>query len=67
MSDVGVNFITIRIDDKQCTRCYTCIESCPTDALSLDKGIFVHNAYECSYDEVCMDVCPENAIKILEM
>ena len=67
MSDVGVNFCTVRIDDSKCTRCYECIKACPTSALSLDKGIFVHSAYECSYCEVCMDVCPNDALEILEM
>ena len=63
----GVNFITVRIDDSKCTRCYDCIKLCPTSALTLDKGIFIHNAYECAYDEVCMDVCPEQCIEIKEM
>ena len=63
----GINFITVRIDDKKCTRCYDCIKYCPTEALRLDKGIFTHNAYECAYDEVCMDICPERAITIMEM
>ena len=67
MSVVGVNFCTVRIDDKKCSRCYECVENCPTGALTLDKGIFVHNSYECAYDEVCSDICPEGAIRILEM
>lgn len=63
----GVNFITVRIDDKKCKRCYECIRSCPNKALTLEHGIYCHNAYECAYCEVCMDVCEENAIEILEM
>lgn len=63
----GVNFVTVRIDDEKCTRCYECIDCCSTKALSLDKGIFVHSAYECAYCEVCMDVCPEQCITIKEM
>ena len=64
MSNIGVNLVTVRIDDSKCSRCYECMELCPTNALSLDKGIFVHNSYECSYCEVCMDICPEEAIQI---
>lgn len=63
----GNNYITIRIDETKCTRCYDCVDLCPTSALTLDKGIFVHNAYECAYDEVCMNVCPEQCLEILEM
>ena len=62
-----VNFLTVKIDDSKCTRCYTCIDTCPTSALTLESVIFIHNAYECQYCEVCMDVCSNDAIKILEM
>ena len=63
----GVNFLTVRIDDKHCDRCYECVEACPNGALSLDKGIFVHSAYECNYEKECEQACPNNAINILEM
>ena len=67
MTDEGVNFCTVRIDDKKCNRCYECIELCSTGALTLNQSIFCHNAYECAYCEVCMDVCSEEAIQILKM
>lgn len=63
----GINLCTVKIDDKKCERCYECIRNCPTKALTLERGIYCHNAYSCSYCEVCMDVCPQEAIKILEM
>ena len=62
-----VNFVTVRIDDRKCTRCYTCVDECSTGALSLEGVIFCHNAYECSYCESCMMVCQNDAIKILDM
>ena len=66
MSDTGKILCTVRIDDKKCQRCYTCIQACPTSALTLDGVAFVHNAEDCCYDECCLDVCPEEAITILE-
>ena len=63
----GVNFLTVKIDESKCTRCYECIDACTNKALTLDKGIFVHNAYLCAYCEVCMDVCEPECIEILEM
>ena len=33
----GVNFVTVRIDDKKCERCYECIRTCPNKALTLDE------------------------------
>lgn len=63
----GINYVTVRIDDKKCDYCMECINTCPNDALTMEKGIFMHNAYSCAYCEVCMDVCDKEAIKILEM
>ena len=66
MSDTGKILCTVKIDDKRCNRCYECIQACSTSALSLDGATFIHNPADCSYCEVCMDVCPEEAITILE-
>ena len=67
MTDEGINFITVRIDDNKCNRCYECIDICPTGALSLEQSIFMHNAYECNYEKECEKVCKNNAITILDM
>ena len=69
MTNEGVNFCTVRIDDKKCNYCMECVNVCTTGALTYDKAVkvFMHNAYECSYCEVCMDVCEPEAIKILDM
>ena len=62
-----VNFLTVKIDDKKCTHCYTCINTCPTGALYLESVIFCHSAYECNYEKECEQACPNGAIEILEM
>lgn len=62
----GINFVTIRIDEKKCKRCYDCVTYCVSGALTLDKGIFNHDATNCCYCEVCMDVCRTAAIEISE-
>ena len=65
----GVNFCTVRIDSNKCDYCMECVNTCPNGALTYDGDVkvFMHNAYECAYCEVCMDVCEPEAIKILEM
>jgi len=65
----GINFCTVRIDDKKCTYCLECVNTCPNGALTYDETVkcFMHNAYECAYCEVCIDVCPEECIEILDM
>lgn len=66
MSDTGVPLVSVRIDDKRCTYCLECVSVCSTGALTYDK-CFEHNGAECANCEVCMDVCPNEAIKILPM
>ncbi len=65
----GVTFCTVRIDSNKCDYCMECVNTCPNGALTYDSTVkvFMHNAYECAYCEVCMDVCEPEAIKILDM
>lgn len=65
----GVNFCTVRIDSDKCTYCMECVNTCPNNALTYEESVkcFMHNAYECSFDEYCMDICPNSAIQILGM
>ena len=46
-----------------------CVNTCPNGALTYDEEVkcFMHNAYECAYCEVCIDVCEVEALEILEM
>lgn len=42
-----------------CNQCGTCVESCPTDALSINKqGVVMLNKKLCSGCYVCVDACP---------
>lgn len=66
MSDMGVPLATVQINDKQCTYCLDCVDTCPSGALTYDK-CFEHNPDECMNCEVCMDVCEVNAITIMEV
>ena len=58
-------YCNIKVDDQLCEHCYTCVEHCPTDALSIGKGCLEHDQSKCSYDEVCQDVCPNQALKVI--
>jgi len=62
-----INFCTVKIDYDKCTRCLECVNSCPNGALTYYRACFMHNAYECAYCEVCLDVCEPQCIKILDM
>jgi formate hydrogenlyase subunit 6/NADH:ubiquinone oxidoreductase subunit I len=42
-----------------CNQCGTCVDICPTDALSINKhGVVMINKKLCSGCYVCVDVCP---------
>ncbi len=42
-----------------CNQCGTCIEICPTDALSINKnGVVMINRKLCSGCYVCVGICP---------
>ena len=63
MSDIGRFLLTVQIT-KECEYCLTCTSSMsPSGALTYDK-CFEHDSDKCWYCESCMNVCPNDAIKI---
>ena len=50
-----------------CNLCGECVKSCSTDALTIKNDKLIHNSDECQFCEVCMDVCPEYAIRVYEV
>ena len=54
-----------KVDKDECTGCGTCVEECPTEAISLnDDDIAVVNDDDCTECGLCVDSCPTNAIKL---
>ncbi len=49
-----------------CNLCGECVEVCSGKALTIADGKLEFNANVCVYCEVCMDVCPECAIRITD-
>ena len=64
MSDSGVPYVMLQVNDKKCDYCLECTIVCPSGALTYDH-CFEHNPTECMNCEVCMDVCEHDAIKIM--
>lgn len=55
------------IDEETCTGCGTCVEWCPTEAITLgDEGIARRDADACIGCGVCARFCPEAAISLEE-
>ena len=55
--------MAVKIDEEKCTACGSCVEACPTDALSIDGKAKV-NKDECIDCGTCVDECPEGAIEL---
>ena len=55
------------IDKEKCDGCATCVEACPSEAISIgdDEKANV-NAEECVDCEACVDECPNQAISMSE-
>lgn len=62
MSDSGVPLATVQINDKQCTYCLDCVDTCPSGALTYDK-CFEHDSSECWNCESCMGFCDAITIR----
>jgi len=57
--------ITIDYDKCQGPSCAECVDTCPMAIFDIEEDkIIIENEDICSLCEVCMDVCPNEAIKI---
>lgn len=56
------------IDRTACTGCGTCIDACPTGAISTDQreGVSTIDPVQCNDCLACLGVCPNDAIQRVE-
>ena len=54
-----------QIDSAKCIGCDLCVRLCPTQALSMIRGIAVVTAPDmCAYSGICQEICPTQAISL---
>ena len=53
-----------KIDAEKCTGCESCVEECPSEAISMVNDKAVVDADACIDCEVCVDTCPVEAISM---
>lgn len=53
-----------KVDKDRCTGCESCVEECPSDAISMVEDKAVVNPDTCIDCGVCVDACPEEAISM---
>jgi len=51
--------------NKKCTNCTLCEPECPTHSIFAGKGQFVINADTCEGCQICVKICPAEAIAII--
>lgn len=54
------------VDKAKCNACEECIDSCPTEVISMVDGAAWVNPEECIDCEACVDACPEEAISMVD-
>ncbi|MCD6576621.1 MAG: 4Fe-4S binding protein [Anaerolineaceae bacterium] len=54
------------VDPGACSGCAACVSVCPSDAISMAKGVAVIDQSLCTLCQRCLDVCPTGAITAVE-
>ena len=52
------------VSAKKCTKCNTCVENCPVNAMTMDKKSPVIDYNTCIRCYCCQEVCPEGAVTL---
>jgi heterodisulfide reductase subunit A-like polyferredoxin len=52
------------VDSNKCTGCESCVQECPSDAISMADDKAKVNADSCVDCGVCVDACPAGAISL---
>lgn len=56
--------MAVKIDVEKCVGCGTCVEECPSDALSLEDEIAIVDDDLCTECGLCVEVCPSEALSL---
>ena len=56
--------MAVNVNLEKCNGCGTCVESCPSEALSLENEKISVDADACVDCGVCVDECPVEAIEL---
>jgi Fe-S-cluster-containing hydrogenase component 2 len=50
------------VDKEKCTGCETCVDVCPSAAITMQDGVAVVDPELCVDCETCVEECPSEAI-----
>jgi len=52
------------VNKEECTGCGSCVEVCPSEAITMDDDVAVVNPEECTECGACVDECSSEAITL---
>ena len=55
-----------KVDESKCNACEECVETCPTEVISMVDGKAFVDPDECIDCEACIEACPEEAIEMVD-
>jgi len=50
------------VDKEKCNACKTCVDACPSQAITVPDTVAVVKAEDCIDCNACADTCPSGAI-----
>ena len=56
--------MSAKVDTEKCTGCESCIDACPSEAITMEDEKAVIDADKCVDCAVCVDECPVEAIEM---
>ena len=54
----------VNVDKEKCNGCESCVEECPSEAISMADDTAAIDAEKCIDCGVCVDTCPSEAISM---
>ena len=52
------------VDSEKCNACKSCVDACPSSAISVPEATAVVNKDDCIDCNACVDACPSQAISM---
>ncbi len=56
--------MAVKVDVELCTGCESCVDVCPTEAITVPDDVAVVEADECNECGACVDECPQDALTL---
>lgn len=56
--------MAVQIEKDSCSGCKSCVDACPSSAITCPADVAIVNEAECIDCGACVDACPSSALKM---